>query len=90
MRKIRHSGHIISQTENIWLFLKADSYQEVSIDWPLKYQNMIIAGGGQAMLLTQRSWDEVRDRLIWKRRTKTNQDSLCLVVTVYTTAKHPN
>ncbi len=38
----------------------ADSYQEVvSIDWltvTLKYDNH----GGQAMLLTQGSWDEVR------------------------------
>lgn len=42
----------------------ADSYQEVSIDWltvTLKYDNH---GGGQAMLLTQGPWDEVRDRLI--------------------------
>ncbi len=38
--------------------------KEVSIDWlqcTLKYDNH---GGGQAMLLTQGSWDEVRDRLI--------------------------
>ncbi len=36
----------------------ADSYQEVSIDWPtatLKYDNT-----GGIMLLTQGSWDEVR------------------------------
>ncbi len=42
----------------------ADSYQEVSIDWltvTLKYDN---SRGGQEMLLTQGSWDEVRDRLI--------------------------
>ncbi len=35
-----------------------DSYQEVSIDWltlTLKYDNH---GGGQAMLLTQGSWNE--------------------------------
>ncbi len=41
----------------------ADSYQEASIDWltvTLKYDNR----GGQAMLLTQGSWDEVRDRFI--------------------------
>ncbi len=38
--------------------------KEVSIDWltrVLKYDNH---GGGQAMSLTQGSWDEVRDRLI--------------------------
>ncbi len=37
--------------------LCTDSYQEVSISWltvTLKYDNH---GGGQAMLLTQGSWD---------------------------------
>ncbi len=42
----------------------ADSYQ-VSIDWLTvtlrEYDNH---GGGQAILLTQGSWDEVRDRLV--------------------------
>ncbi len=43
----------------------ADSYQEVSIDWPtVNTQNMIIDGGKRKQCVLQGSWDEVRDRLI--------------------------
>ncbi len=49
--------------ENIWLFLMPivikKSYRLANGN--TKYDNH---GGGQAMLLTQGSWDEVRDRLI--------------------------
>ncbi len=43
-------------------FFNADSYQEVSIDWltvTLKY-----IPNGARTLLTQGSWDEVRDSLL--------------------------
>ncbi len=51
--------------------------KSVSTGWRVTFKNMII---GQAMLLTQGSWDEVRDRLIayielaWTDEIATNKE----------------